>query len=196
MPHGIIYIYRLLLGPETLHLFSIAVETHFRCGWLMLQPVHRWWIVLRTLVPRFSAPAIMSRTPSDALFCFTRGLDQGTRHSSITVQTKLCLYNAYILAVLLTGSEQLQLTLTTGSMLLISGASVWKMQYTIAMYPTKVLEKHKPSSCLKTCPIEEVKALWSDHNRALWVCTSQPLMDWQCPLQALQTHLAENNGTG
>ena len=33
--------HRLLLGPETLHLFSIAVETHFRCGWLMLQPVRK-----------------------------------------------------------------------------------------------------------------------------------------------------------
>ena len=33
--------HRLLLGPETLHLFSIAVETHFQCGWLMLQPVHK-----------------------------------------------------------------------------------------------------------------------------------------------------------
>ena len=32
--------HRLLLGPETLHL-CIAVETHFRCGWLMLQPVRR-----------------------------------------------------------------------------------------------------------------------------------------------------------
>ena len=33
--------HRLLLGPETLHLFSIAVEIHFWCGWLMLQPVHK-----------------------------------------------------------------------------------------------------------------------------------------------------------
>jgi len=31
--------HRLLLGPETLHLFSVALETHFRCGWLMLQTV-------------------------------------------------------------------------------------------------------------------------------------------------------------